>query len=107
MRLLWLEMACVVSVAVTTVAMGQSDISTKRSASGPSSSQIDSEASSDGGPASTAALPDAPSAEDPRKENKLSNLPLSLIHEQFGMWTSPGRARLSDATWLVPLGGFA
>ena len=22
------------------------------------------------------------------------------------MWTSPARLRLSDATWLVPLGGF-
>jgi len=88
MRLLWLEMACVVSVAVTTVAMGQTIISTHR-VSEPSSSQIDSPDSRDDGAASSPVLPDAPSAEDPRKENKLSKLPSSLIHDQFGMWTSP------------------
>ena len=107
MRLLWLEMACVVSVAVTTVAMGQSVISTNRPSTGASSSQVDSDGSRDGGTTSSASLPDAPSAEDPRKENKLSNLPSALIRDQFGMWTSPARARMSDATWLIPLGGFA
>jgi membrane-associated phospholipid phosphatase len=30
-----------------------------------------------------------------------------MLHDQIGMWTSPSRARFSDATWLVPLGGFA
>ncbi len=30
-----------------------------------------------------------------------------MFHDQIGMWTSPAKARFSDTTWLVPLGGFA
>jgi len=45
-------------------------------------------------------LPDAPS------ENRVTTLPRQLVRDQFGIWTSPAKARLSDATWLVPLGGF-
>jgi hypothetical protein len=38
--------------------------------------------------------------------NALLNLPRHLFHDQVGMWTSPLNLKLSDATWLVPLGGF-
>src|SRR5262249_14121024 len=38
-------------------------------------------------------------------ENKLITLPQALWHDQVGIWTSPAKTRLSDATWLVPLGG--
>ena len=39
-------------------------------------------------------------------ENKVLNLPRQIWRDQIGMWTSPARIRLSDATWLVPAGGF-
>lgn len=51
------------------------------------------------------AIPDAPQSAD--TENKVITLPKALFHDQLGMWTSPSKARLSDATWLVPLGGLA
>lgn len=38
--------------------------------------------------------------------NSLLDLPKHLFHDQTGMWSSPSRLKLSDATWLVPLGGF-
>ena len=50
-------------------------------------------------------LPDAPSPKD--TANKVITLPRALLHDQVGMWTSPFKIRLPDATWLVPLGGFA
>jgi hypothetical protein len=49
-------------------------------------------------------LPDTPQPND--IQNKVLNLPSALLHDQIGMWTSPARARFSDLTWLVPLGGF-
>ncbi len=57
----------------------------------------------------TGDLPDNP---QPRQgsghsENTLLGLPRQLLHDQIGMWTSPERFKLSDATWLVPAGGFA
>lgn len=58
----------------------------------------------------SAELPDNPqpsSQPSPGSNNTLLNLPRQLVHDQIGMWTSPARIRLSDATWLVPLGGFA
>jgi membrane-associated phospholipid phosphatase len=62
----------------------------------------------------TAALPDNPQPNHPQtadserdaSENRLLNLPRSVLHDQIGMWTSPAHIKLSDATWLVPLGGF-
>ena len=48
-------------------------------------------------------VPDTP--EPHQTENKVFNLPKALLHDQIGMWTSPSKARLADATWLVPLGG--
>ena len=52
-------------------------------------------------------IPDAPQPGDAQTQNKALNLPSALLHDQIGMWTSPAKARLVDATWLVPLGGFA
>lgn len=49
--------------------------------------------------------PDAPEPQDTR--NQVVTLPVALFHDQVGLWTSPSRIRLADATWLVPLGGFA
>lgn len=40
-------------------------------------------------------------------ENTILGLPRQLLRDQIGMWTSPARFKLSDATWLVPVGGFA
>jgi membrane-associated phospholipid phosphatase len=55
-------------------------------------------------------LPDNPQpapADDPANStNQLLNLPRQLLRDQFGIWTSPRKIQLSDATWLVPLGGF-
>lgn len=48
--------------------------------------------------------PDAPAPQDTR--NKVVTLPVALLHDQVGLWTSPARIRFADATWLVPLGGF-
>jgi membrane-associated phospholipid phosphatase len=39
--------------------------------------------------------------------NSQASLPKHLFHDQIGMWSSPSKLKLSDATWLVPLGGFA
>jgi membrane-associated phospholipid phosphatase len=39
-------------------------------------------------------------------ENKVRTLPKHLLQDQIGMWTSPARLKLADATWLVPAGGF-
>src|ERR1700730_4079587 len=55
-------------------------------------------------------LPGIPDNSQPAadsSENKVVILPRHLLRDQIGIWTSPARIRLSDATWLVPLGGFA
>ena len=51
-------------------------------------------------------VPDNPQPAD-HAENQVRTLPWQLMHDQIGMWTSPRRLKLSDATWLVPAGGFA
>ncbi len=62
------------------------------------------------GGSAPAELPENPQpapADDPaNSSNRLLNLPRQLLHDQLGMWTSPRNIQLSDATWLVPLGGF-
>jgi membrane-associated phospholipid phosphatase len=40
-------------------------------------------------------------------ENTWKNAPRHFLTDQMAMWTSPARARIPDATWLVPLGGLA
>jgi membrane-associated phospholipid phosphatase len=62
-------------------------------------------------------LPDAPQPGGQKPEqsqnsnnesqNGFATLPRALLHDQIGLWTSPAKARLSDATWLIPVGGFA
>ena len=39
--------------------------------------------------------------------NTVSNALGNSLREQTAIWTSPGRIRLGDATWLIPLGGVA
>ena len=68
---------------------------------GPSTAAVSSLASS----TKLAVIPDAPFPVESR--NKVTALPGAFLHDQFGMWTSPSRARFVDTTWLVPLGGFA
>jgi hypothetical protein len=62
-----------------------------------------------------ASIPDVPIPEAPvpdipapsETQNKVKTFPRAFLHDQFGMWTSPRKARLPDATWLVPLGGLS
>lgn len=69
---------------------------------------------------SDSGLPDAPQpgqkqnvvsqtvlSQDDDPQNTVMGLPWALLHDQIGIWTSPAKARPTDATWLVPLGGFA
>jgi membrane-associated phospholipid phosphatase len=69
-----------------TVAQGAAD---KTSASGQSSDR-----GSD---------PDNPSRN--QSSNSVKTFPRQFLEDQLGLWTSPRKIRLSDATWLVPLGG--
>lgn len=39
--------------------------------------------------------------------NTFRNAPKHFLLDEKAMWTSPAHIRLPDATWLVPLGGFA
>ncbi|HET9802038.1 MAG TPA: capsule assembly Wzi family protein [Candidatus Acidoferrum sp.] len=39
--------------------------------------------------------------------NTFRTAPKHFLLDQKAMWTSPAHVRLPDATWLVPLGGFA
>jgi membrane-associated phospholipid phosphatase len=111
MRWICSNMVCI--VATSAVALGQGNISRETLPPAASSTYDQSTGTPSGDrPDARAAeradvLPDAPSAEDPRKDNKLLHLPNQLLNDEIRMWTSPRRARLSDATWLVPLGGFA
>lgn len=57
------------------------------------------------GDSGTEMLPDNPARVE--HENKVFTLPQNLFRDQVGMWTRPAKTRFADATWLVPLGGFA
>jgi membrane-associated phospholipid phosphatase len=46
-------------------------------------------------------LPDAPEAQIPVTEK---GLPLAILKDQVGVWTSPARIRAHDLIWLLPLG---
>jgi membrane-associated phospholipid phosphatase len=46
-------------------------------------------------------LPDAPAAQIPVTEK---GLPLAILKDQVGIWTSPVRIRARDLIWLLPLG---
>jgi len=91
-----------VFLATTAPGFGQSAIPVVPANVDASSAPADGQSTSPGGPAS-GGVPDAP---QPRPtQNKVLNLPQAILHDQIGMWTSPSKARFSDATWLVPLGG--
>lgn len=42
-----------------------------------------------------------------QRVNTFRNAPKHFLLDEKAMWTSPAHIRLPDATWLVPLGGFA
>lgn len=42
-----------------------------------------------------------------RYENTIGKAPKHFFVDQKAIWTSPARIRIPEATWLVPLGGFA
>jgi membrane-associated phospholipid phosphatase len=44
---------------------------------------------------------------DARFENTIGKAPVHFFADQKAMWTSPAHIHLSDASWLVPLGGLA
>jgi membrane-associated phospholipid phosphatase len=46
-------------------------------------------------------LPDAPAAQIPVTEK---GLPVAILKDQVGIWTSPVRIRARDLIWLLPLG---
>ena len=88
-------------LAVTTLGFGQ--IRTVPPDAAEHTAQIDQK------PSWEDATPNTPEPQDPQgnPKNKLIDLPRAMLHDQIGMWTSPSRIRFSDATWMVPLGGFA
>ena len=45
------------------------------------------------------------SATNAPPDNRVVTLPRQILHDQIGLWSSPAKLRLPDATWLVPLGG--
>jgi membrane-associated phospholipid phosphatase len=47
------------------------------------------------------------SSSDDRYANTFRTAPRHFLLDQKAMWTSPAKARLPEATWLVPLGGLA
>ncbi|HKW89170.1 MAG TPA: capsule assembly Wzi family protein [Candidatus Acidoferrales bacterium] len=50
---------------------------------------------------------EAATSGDDRYENTFRTAPKHFLMDQKAMWTSPARVRIPEATWLVPLGGFA
>jgi Capsule assembly protein Wzi/PAP2 superfamily len=90
-------------VASTAVAFGQSGPLPPRADTRPASTST--QETSQTKPADTGDAPDNPQPVEP-SDNKVLTLPRQLWHDQIGMWTSPARLKVSDATWLVPAGGF-
>jgi membrane-associated phospholipid phosphatase len=88
--------------AMTGIAFGQATSSALSDPDAGSAHSTGQQTDSADGPA--ADIPDTPKPED--TENKVFTLPKALFHDQIGMWTSPSKVRLADATWLVPVGGF-
>jgi len=91
------------SLFASTIAVGQEN-------------HLDTELETGGSPSPTAGrseqaltdvdlLPETPQPAD--THNRVATLPSALFRDQVGIWTSPAKARFVDATWLVPLGGFA
>ncbi|HEY4904187.1 MAG TPA: capsule assembly Wzi family protein [Candidatus Sulfotelmatobacter sp.] len=57
----------------------------------------------------TSAAGDSATGSDDSSGNQYSSslkiIPRRFLEDQLGLWSSPRKIRLSDATWLVPLGG--
>ena len=54
--------------------------------------------------AAQAALPDAPVAQvETQNDVTVLGLPMAVLHDQKGIWTSPARIRTKDLIWLAPL----
>lgn len=98
----WSRIIALVLLAGTTPVFGQTDIAT---------SSVDQPRALRSEEANERVVPDGdiladlPAPQDTR--NRVTDLPSAFVHDQAGLWTSPARIRFSDATWLVPLGGFA
>jgi hypothetical protein len=92
-------------LATTAVALGQS-ATPPAPASDSGSASPAPESNTQPKTADAGDAPDNPQPAGP-SENKVRTLPWQLLHDQIGMWTSPRRLKLSDATWLVPTGGLA
>jgi hypothetical protein len=84
-------------------AFGQSSEAGSVNASGDTSASQQQSPEKNKDSASASNIPDSPGPNE--SQNKLVGFPRSVVHDQIGMWTSPAHIRLSDATWLVPLGG--
>jgi hypothetical protein len=55
-------------------------------------------------PDAPAALPDAPVAQTETQDDvTVRGLPMAVLHDQKGIWTSPARIRTKDLIWLAPL----
>ncbi len=105
-----LGMTCLLASAAVGVGQSRPRYAAATDNTGAGSVQTNAEAAqSSDSPQSADAedLPDNPAPGSDRSENTLLGLPRQLLHDQIGMWTSPARFKLSDATWLVPAGGFA
>lgn len=89
-------------LATTAVAVGQATRPASSGRDGSSAPLAEQQTAPADGPAVNA--PDSPKPDE--TQNRVFTLPKAFLHDQIGMWTSPSKARLSDATWLVPLGGF-
>jgi hypothetical protein len=106
----WIRAVCF--LATSAAAFGQSPHLAPTNPASRSSHPVEAEATR-GEASSQTDAPDAPQPNEPQNneaqnnepQNKVWNLPKALLHDQIGMWTSPSKARFSDATWLVPLGG--
>jgi membrane-associated phospholipid phosphatase len=101
----WLASMCF--FASSMVAFGQASRSLPPSSPGDSTRPAPTTAAAVNSDAS--GLPDAPDPADENadtSQNRVVDLPKQFLRDQLGIWTSPAKARLTDATWLVPLGGF-
>ncbi len=55
--------------------------------------------------ASSDQLPDSDQPASHQGQNTVKTFPRQFLEDQLGLWSSPAKIRLPDATWLVPLGG--
>src|SRR5216683_1706162 len=97
-------------LASTGVALGQSAGSSFPVGPAPAAGYRTAQQAGQTLPSGAGDLPDNPQPSDRSEkdppDNRVLTLPIHLLHDQIGMWTSPARLKLSDATWLVPAGGF-